>query len=634
MATFTGAFERVGNITSFGVGATNPSGLAWDGTTLFMVDERTDILFSLNRTNGGATRIGAARRFGRVDEQEPKGLAWDGTTLWMVGSHNARLYSLDRTTGVATAIENSGFGSVREFDPTGLAWDGTTLWMVGRTNERLYKVDRTTGNATIVGPARLGLTDLQNLSGLAWDGEQLLMVGGSPNALFVIDRTSGRATRIGEVDNFGDIGESTPKGLAWDGTDLFMTGASRDYLSKAVQPPSPPDTPSNLSLTVVDHETITATCDAVTDATFYEWKIATSEAGLASASYVRTTARTNTFDNLSPSTEYFITVRSGNDIGTSDDATAQSATTQDPPPPPVPTYSAPAQPQAAAEGGQWSIDLATLFTDATTYAFQSGYTPPPYLTLVGSLLSIAEIPAVTQDTTLNILVEGTNVSGTTPGTVSLLISNVPLPPSATGSFPTRISLSQNKFFSRNLASDVVSEGTGLTFTVKDGSSLPSGVRLSTAGVLSGASSEVTTRDVVIVIMDSLGSIEQTISFSVSVGSIFDLSLSDMPLADLMKEQISIRRESDDYDYDPTDSDTYTELATDVDAVFTQPLTPQSILPTGVVIDEPDYRCRLFIPVPGIQNGDLVLRGQSLLFVESVSHPNNTNIMTLGLQRQQ
>ena len=115
----------------------------------------------------------------------------------------------------------------------------------------------------------------------------------------------------------------------------------------------------------------------------------------------------------------------------------------------------------------------------------------------------------------------------------------------------------------------------------------------------------------------------------------NLRLTDLSIFEFMKERISIRRADQIDDYDPDDATTYTEVVTNVFAVFTEPDSPQTILPTGEVIDEPDFRCRLEPPATRPENGDIVIRldDGSVLFVESVSHPKNTHIMKLGLQEQ-
>ena len=109
--------------------------------SLYMVGAITDALYTLNRTTGAATRVGTDTRFG-VGESEPSGLAWDGTNLYMVGSEGSRLYVA--ITGPTQLVNRFGsVGTATQFDvnelsPTGLAWDGTNLYMVGTSTCLLY----------------------------------------------------------------------------------------------------------------------------------------------------------------------------------------------------------------------------------------------------------------------------------------------------------------------------------------------------------------------------------------------------------------------------------------------------------------------------------------------------------------
>ena len=86
-----------------------------------MVGLDTARLYTLDRTTGVATRVGSVAAFG-VSESSPTGLAWDGTVLYMVGFATEALYTLDRTTGIATRVGSATQFGVSEAAPTGLAW--------------------------------------------------------------------------------------------------------------------------------------------------------------------------------------------------------------------------------------------------------------------------------------------------------------------------------------------------------------------------------------------------------------------------------------------------------------------------------------------------------------------------------
>lgn len=105
-------------------------------------------------------------------------------------------------------------------------------------------------------------------------------------------------------------------------------GPASDTVSATTAESPEPATPTGLGLTVVDHDTLRASWTAVSGATYYEVKIATSEVRLGAASWQRVASGTSfDFDGLSPSTEYFVVARSGKSTGTSDPTSAVSATT-------------------------------------------------------------------------------------------------------------------------------------------------------------------------------------------------------------------------------------------------------------------------------------------------------------------
>ena len=159
---------RIGRGTPISIG---PTDLASIGTTLYMVGNAVDRLYRVNTTSGAVTRVGTASNFG-VSEASPQGLAsiTDSstgtpiTTLYMVGDTNNALYTLNTSTGVAEQVEpaTTSFG-VAETSPRGLTSIGTTLYMVGNVGKSMYTVDTTTGSAEQVGLASFFGTGSSNI---------------------------------------------------------------------------------------------------------------------------------------------------------------------------------------------------------------------------------------------------------------------------------------------------------------------------------------------------------------------------------------------------------------------------------------------------------------------------------------
>lgn len=196
--------------------------------TMYMCGGIINTLYTIDLTDGIATRVGSANQWG-VSESSPRDLAWDGETLFMVGAK--ALYTVDRMTGIATRVgDATNFGiSGRSLSPAGLTWDGSSLFMVSR--DSLYTVDRTTGVATRVGELRwrAGFFTENSPAAIEWNGTVMYHLSNRLDRLFIVDRTSGALTPVGSSTDFG-VSERSPQAMAWNGEAMFMTGTTLDAL--------------------------------------------------------------------------------------------------------------------------------------------------------------------------------------------------------------------------------------------------------------------------------------------------------------------------------------------------------------------------------------------------------------------
>lgn len=124
--------------------------------------------------------------------------------------------------------------------------------------------------------------------------------------------------------------------------------------------------------------------------------------------------------------------------------------------------------------------------------------------------------------------------------------------------------------------------------------------------------------------------------------------SEMEIIQSLKQPLIFRRADQIDEYDADDDTTYTTLSPMAEAALIPSERPQTILPTGEVIVEPDFQCIMLEPLVDInvgteadpiitqlEQGDIVIAEDgSTLFVDSIFHPKNTQVMMLGLQRQQ
>ncbi len=167
-----------------------------------------------------ARRIGTATQFG-VGESDPGGLASDGNNLYMVG-RNYRRYTLNATTGVASNPGSANFEVSSPSTPTALAWHDSTLYLV--LGNKLYTLN-TAGRAALVGYMSETIHGLASLGGTLYG----VSPSSSRRGLYSIDTLRATATRIGSATDFG-VGEQSPAGLASDGATLYMLGRTNKKL--------------------------------------------------------------------------------------------------------------------------------------------------------------------------------------------------------------------------------------------------------------------------------------------------------------------------------------------------------------------------------------------------------------------
>ena len=239
---------RVGSLTRFGNSAiTAPAGLAWDdeGKKLYMVDDATNALYTLNTTTGTATRVGSANQFG-LSINSPRGLTWDGPRdddYELVLLTPTTMYKLNKTTGIARVFNDLEIGSPTTLltsnfgagitDAVGIAARSKRLFMVDNATDRLYVIDRFSRLASRIGGK---LIDTTNPSGLEAVGSTLYMGSTSPKGLYTISRSSGKASL------FQNISIASVSGLAWNGSTMYAVDNNTDalYTLPRVQAPTLP----------------------------------------------------------------------------------------------------------------------------------------------------------------------------------------------------------------------------------------------------------------------------------------------------------------------------------------------------------------------------------------------------------
>ncbi len=79
--------------SSFSLSIERPQGITWEGKKLWIVDEKTKHLYSLDPTTGSVTRSIP------TNLKQPKGAAFDGKKLWVGDEETKTINAIDPETG-------------------------------------------------------------------------------------------------------------------------------------------------------------------------------------------------------------------------------------------------------------------------------------------------------------------------------------------------------------------------------------------------------------------------------------------------------------------------------------------------------------------------------------------------------
>jgi hypothetical protein len=186
---------------------TQPSGLAWDGSYLWMASyaswSETPGVYKLDPRDGSALKVCRPQ-----PDERYSGLTYDGTYLWLANIWDRGIFKL-RPSDCAHISTISGPGS----DLNDLAWDGNHLWVTSYPSQKFYKIRPSDGSVVAEFDYPPGLDETQN-TGLAYDGVSLWF--SADGTIYKLNPANG------QVISSMSTGITRPDSLAWDGTYLWI----------------------------------------------------------------------------------------------------------------------------------------------------------------------------------------------------------------------------------------------------------------------------------------------------------------------------------------------------------------------------------------------------------------------------
>lgn len=196
--------------TSFPGPYRRPTGLAFDGSNLWVADLSSLMIYSIDPSSGRVLSSFAA------PGSSPCGLAWDGKHLWCSDNTNDCLYRLDPTTG--TVLQRL---SIPSNTPRGLEVIGGRLYYQDSEARLIYVLDPASGAVLSWLTSPSGAN-----RGLAWDGSYLWSADRSANELYQVDTLRKKVVTILSAPG------TYTYGLAWDGTHLWSADYEQNRISR------------------------------------------------------------------------------------------------------------------------------------------------------------------------------------------------------------------------------------------------------------------------------------------------------------------------------------------------------------------------------------------------------------------
>ncbi len=183
-----------------------PTGLAWDGSRLWVADYDSAVLYAIDPATGKVVTSLEAPGYA------PMGLAWDGKQLWCLDATDKTAYALDvqqKRTTRALSLDSPS--------PEGLGWDGKALWVADAGAGLMVRLDDQDGTTYRSFPSPTAhLAMRRQEMGIAWDGKWLWVSDRGTDRIYQVE------PKTGWVINYFDSPAPYPTGLAWDGSRLWV----------------------------------------------------------------------------------------------------------------------------------------------------------------------------------------------------------------------------------------------------------------------------------------------------------------------------------------------------------------------------------------------------------------------------
>jgi len=190
-----------------------PTGLTFDGKSLWLADRKTDSLYRISIKDGAVEKAIPAPGF------QVEGLTWDGAYLWVLDVEEGVILQFNPETGIAEKTISAPCSN-----PQGLAWDGTYLWIADFRADKLYRISTEDGTTIVEIPS-----PSKDPRGLAFDGTYLWVSDRLEDMIYMVTPDKGQV-----IVAFPSPGKYA-RGMAFDGLYLWNVDYQSDKLYRLVR---------------------------------------------------------------------------------------------------------------------------------------------------------------------------------------------------------------------------------------------------------------------------------------------------------------------------------------------------------------------------------------------------------------
>jgi glutamine cyclotransferase len=215
-----GGAESIGDtLGSFRAPSSWPSGLAWDGTDLWLTDIESESLYRLSM-EGVVEAV-----FPLPDSsRSPAGMTFIGDNLWMVDENTARLFELDTATMQPLKTFRLPDSEYTDATSWGVAWDGQHLWHSQYARGMIFELDTADGSVV----SSFAPPDSW-IMGIEYDGQYLWGVSQQTGLAFVMSLPSGALVQTYPWQVPYSLGMTLVDGYMWCASGKAPSGTRRVY---------------------------------------------------------------------------------------------------------------------------------------------------------------------------------------------------------------------------------------------------------------------------------------------------------------------------------------------------------------------------------------------------------------------